>query len=123
MYMHIRQKSMRCLSVVCNVGLYAFSTIHSSFKSEHLQCFTIKLFTETSTDYGEVTTNLTFSSCENITCINVAIENNDFAEDTEFFSVRLQRANNLDSSISLILDTAIVEITDDDGRLCTFTAQ
>ena len=108
MYMHIRQKSMRCLSVVCNVGLYAFSTIHSSFKSEHLQCFTIKLFTETSTDYGEVTTNLTFSSCESVTCINVAIENNDFAEDTEVFSVRLQRANNLDSSISLILDTAIV---------------
>ena len=79
----------------------------------------MNIVTEASTDYGEVTTNLTFSSCENKTCINVTIVNNDFAEETEFFSISLQRVTNLDS-VSLTLDSATVEVEDDDGRLCTF---
>ena len=50
----------------------------------------------------------------------MTIVNNDFAEETEFFTLGLQRVTNLDSSISLILDSAAVEVEDDDGRLCTF---
>ena len=47
----------------------------------------------------------------------MTIQNNEFAEQTEVFSVILQRATNLDSRISLISDSAIVQVEDDDGRL------
>jgi len=51
----------------------------------------------------------------------VTIVNNDFVEDRpKLFSVRLHKATNLDSRISLVLDSATVQIEDDDGRLCTF---
>ena len=76
----------------------------------------IKIVTEPSTDYGEVTTNLTFSSCENKTCINVTIVNDNVAEETEVFTVRLQKPANPDSSISLIPNSAEVQVEDNDGR-------
>ena len=117
--MHHRQKwHALCFSVVCSACLFVLYVLHLGLNIFSVSL--LKLVTETSTDYEEVTTNLTFSSCENRTCINVTIQNNDFEEQREVFSVRLQRATNLASKISLMPDSATVQIEDDDGRLCTF---
>ena len=66
-------------------------------------------------DYKEVETSLMFRSCETRACTNVVILDDNVAELTERFSVKLSRNVSLDSGITLDPIVAEVEIIDNDG--------
>ena len=73
------------------------------------------ILAETQRDYEELTLFLTFSPCEVKKCISVRIEQDEITEETEFFTVNLERTTNLDSRITLDPRNATVNITDNDG--------
>ena len=84
--------------------------------SHNLYSFYI-LFTVGTMDYGEVETILLFSSCETRVCTNVTIVDDNVAELTERFSVKLGRTDGLDPRITLDPVVSEVEIMDDgDGE-------
>ena len=68
-------------------------------------------------DYGSVNVTLTFAECQNRSCVDVLIEDDDVLELTESFSVTLERTLGLDDRIELGPVDAEVEITDNDGML------
>ena len=65
-------------------------------------------------DYGVMETVLIFRACETRACTNVAILDDNVAEPTERFSVKLSRTDGLDSGITLDPIVAEVEIIDYD---------
>ena len=67
-------------------------------------------------DYGEVEMILMFRSCETRVCTNVTIVDDNVAELTERFSVKLNRTDGLDPRITLDPVVADLEIMDDDGE-------
>ena len=67
-------------------------------------------------DYKKVDTILLFKSCQTSACINVGIVNDNIAELTESFSVKLNRTDGLDTRITLDPVVAEVEIIDNDGE-------
>ena len=67
-------------------------------------------------DYGEVEVILLFRSCETRACTNVTIVDDNVAELTERFSVKLNRTDGLDPRITLDPVVADVEIMDKDGE-------
>ena len=74
---------------------------------EHMFYFTVSIV-----DYEEVERILMFRACETRACTNVAIVNDNVAELTEWFSVRLDRTDGLDPRITLVPIMAEVEIID-----------
>ena len=74
------------------------------------------MLTVTPTDYKEETLLLMFSSCETRKCASVAVNNDNMAEETEFFRVSLERTTTLDSRIALSPKNATVHIVDNDGK-------
>ena len=77
--------------------------------------FIVTILAETQRDYGELSLPLIFSPCDIKQCITVKIENDDITEESEFFTVNLERTTNLDSRIVLDPRNATVNITDNDG--------
>ena len=67
-------------------------------------------------DYGSVNTTLLFAACENRSCVNVSITNDNTLENTELFFVNLNR-NGLDSRIRLNVTRGEIEILDDDDSI------
>ena len=67
-------------------------------------------------DYVEVEMILMFRSCETRVCTNVTIVDDNVAELTERFSVKLNRTDGLDPRITLDPVVADFEIMDDDGE-------
>ena len=65
-------------------------------------------------DYEEVDTILLFTACETRACINVGIVDDNVAELTERFSVKLDSTDGLDERITLDPVVAEVEIVDND---------
>ena len=65
-------------------------------------------------DYGVMETVLIFRACETRACTNVAILDDNVAEPTERFSVKLSRTDGLDSGITLDPIPTEVEIIDND---------
>ena len=59
---------------------------------------------------------LMFRSCETRVCTNVTIVDDNVAELTERFSVKLSRTDDLNPRITLDPVVAEVEIIDDDGE-------
>ena len=59
---------------------------------------------------------LMFRSCETRVCTNVTIVDDNVAELTERFSVKLSRTDGLDPRITLDPVVAEVEFIDDDGE-------
>ena len=76
---------------------------------EHMFYFTVSIV-----DYGEVETILMFRACETRACTNVTILDDNVAELTERFSVKLSRTDGLDPRITLVPVVAEVEVIDDD---------
>ena len=67
-------------------------------------------------DYEAVDTILMFRSCETRVCTNITIVDDNVAELTERFFVRLGRTVGLDTRITLDPVEAEIEITDGDGE-------
>ena len=67
-------------------------------------------------DYGEVEMILMFRSYETRVCTNLTIVDDNVAELTERFSVKLSRTDDLNPRIILYPVVAEVEIIDDDGE-------
>ena len=67
-------------------------------------------------DYGEVETILMFRCCETRECTNMTIVDDNVAELTERFSVKLSRTDGLDPRITLDPVVAEFEFVDDDGE-------
>ena len=67
------------------------------------------------TDYGKEAI-LMFSSCQTRVCTNLTIVDDNVAELTERFSVKLNRTDGLDPRITLDPVMADVEIMDKDGE-------
>ena len=69
-------------------------------------------------DYGQVLgAPLVFPPCERSRCVDIPIVDDDVLENSELFSVSLER-NGLDTRITLDPMDGLVEITDNDG-MCT----
>ena len=69
-------------------------------------------------DYGQVLgAPLVFPPCERSRCVDIPIVDDDVLENSELFSVSLER-NGLDTRITLDPVDGLVEITDNDG-MCT----
>ena len=77
------------------------------------QCFFF--FIESPMDYGSVTTTLPFAACEDMSCQNISIVDDEVLENTESFFATLER-NGLDSRITLNPTRAEIEILDDDSE-------
>ena len=67
-------------------------------------------------DYEEVDIILIFRSCNTTVCTNITIVDDNVAELTERFFVKLNRTDGLDERITLDPDVAEVEIIDNDGE-------
>ena len=66
-------------------------------------------------DYGQVLgAPLVFPPCERSRCVDIPIVDDDVLENSELFSVSLER-NGLDTRITLDPVDGLVEITDNDG--------
>lgn len=83
-------------------------------------CFQISLliYTETSRDYGGISTFLSFMACDTRQCIEVPIVNDNLAESTvEYFTVHMGRHANLNPRITLDHIVTTVEIFDEGMQL------
>ena len=92
-----------------NEVLILLNMYNFAVRLEHMFYFTVSIV-----DYGEVETILMFRACETRACTNVAIVDDNVAELTERFSVKLIRTDGLDPRITLDPVVAEVEIIDDD---------
>ena len=81
------------------------------FYTHYLTC------TDISTDYGVVSTNLSFAACENQTCVHILIVNDKHYEPDEAFYVVLERIVGLNDRITLDPVGGVVTIKDNDGEL------
>jgi len=107
--LHVREKlSVRFFSV--HDSTCVFYTMRRLLSS-----FDYNILTVTQEDYEELTTLLIFRSCDGRKYINVTVRNNDIAEKTESFILRLERTTNLHSRIILNPENATVQIADNDG--------
>ena len=66
-------------------------------------------------DYDVVETILMFRACEARVCTNVTIVDDNIAEPTEWFSVKLGRTDGLKPRITLNPFVAVIEITANNG--------
>ena len=83
-------------------------------------CVSIHSFyitTESPMDYSSVITIVQFNECEQRSCINITIVDDEVPEDTEYFNLNLDR-NGLHERIQLDPVDGLVQITDNDG-MCT----
>ena len=74
------------------------------------------ILAETPMDYKVVDTILIFRSCETRACTNVTIVDDNIAELTEWFSVKLGRTDSLNPRISLNPFVTVVEIMPNNGE-------
>ena len=68
-------------------------------------------------DYDDVSTTLSFSACENQSCVDIIIVNDALHEQVETFNVTLERTPGLNENITLHPMDTVIEIIDDDGML------
>ena len=66
-------------------------------------------------DYSSaINTIVQFNECEQRSCINITIVDDEVPENTEYFNLNLER-NGLHERIQLDLVDGVVQITDNDG--------
>ena len=70
-------------------------------------------------DYEALSTSLMFAICEARHCVNVTIVDDIMVESDEIFDVNLERTSDLLSSIILNSTARMIEITNNDGELCS----
>ena len=58
---------------------------------------------------------LAFEACQQLSCVELNIINDLTVEMTEYFSVILERTEDMSSTITLYSSDAVIEIIDDDG--------
>ena len=109
MYMNSLHKSLFHHSIfICILySLYIYSALSYTY---------LATLAETPMDYEAVDTILLFTACEIRACFNVGIVDDNIAELTERFSVKLNRTDGLDERITLDPIVAEVEIVDNDGE-------
>ena len=81
--------------------------LHRQIKSPHFTC------PAAPDDYTATTVELSFDADTNRSCVNIPIDDDNFFEDMENFTVSL---NSSDPDVTLVPDTAVVTITDDDSE-------
>ena len=94
-----------CMSGLCTVCSLCTLSLH----------YLVNYYPATSKDYGAVSSFLRFNSCQNRSCVNVSITNDMVVENSESFSITLERTDDLDSSIILNPVVGEIEITDNDS--------
>ena len=72
-------------------------------------------------DYDPLSVNLNFAACETRQCVNVTIVDDFVDEPIESFSVTLDRTPGFDVRIRLDPVEGVVEIDDNDGKICVHT--
>ena len=70
-------------------------------------------------DFEALSTSLMFAACETRHCVNVTIVDDIMVESDEIFDINLERTSDLLSSIILNATARMIEITDNDGELCS----
>ena len=76
----------------------------------------IVFFTAASLDYSALSVILSFNECEEKSCANATILDDEILENLETFNVTLARTVGLDSRITLDPVHGVIEITDNDGE-------
>ena len=69
-------------------------------------------------DYDPLSVNLNFAACETRQCVNATIVDDFVDEPIESFNVTLERTLGLDIRIRLDPVDGVVEIDDNDGKIC-----
>ena len=64
-------------------------------------------------DFVPVSTSLIFEICSNRSCTNITIQSDEIMEETETFTITLERPSDLDSRIQLDPSEGVVTIFDD----------
>lgn len=67
-------------------------------------------------DYGAVSTTVTFEECDRRHCFDISITDDEMVEKRESFTVLLNRTAHLDSRVELERVISTVVITDTDSR-------
>ena len=67
-------------------------------------------------DYGLESETLRFDACAKRQCLMLPIVNDDIIEDTESFSINLEKSLGLSNRFTVDPSVKVINITDDDGK-------